>query len=140
MKAKVALVLLEDRVFALPIETLERIVQSPRVFQLPRVRSGFKGIFLIDDEVIPCIDLPGLLGTGNHCTFRESQYTLVCTSDLGRMGLPVTRVLQIVDVDAGTLWIASAEEAAWANCRQTFEKSGVRFPLLDPDLLLSLLS
>ncbi|WP_459861569.1 chemotaxis protein CheW [Desulfuromonas carbonis] len=61
MTPRLVLLRLGEKQFALSLENVWHILLAPRLFPLALIRPGFKGVFLHQGDVLPLLDLPGLL-------------------------------------------------------------------------------
>ncbi len=128
MTPRLVLLRLGEKQFALPLESVWHILLTPRLFPLALIRPGFKGVFLHQGEVLPLLDLPGLLtaaGSGTDCP-----YVMVCGTEFGLLGFPVDQILQIVERRLGTLAECEPETDCLA-AENSFFYNGNTYPLLD---------
>jgi len=133
---RLVLLRLGEKQLALPLEKVWHILLTPRLFPLALIRPGFKGVFLHQDEVLPLLDLPGLLavpGSGKECP-----YVMVCETEFGPLGLPVDQILQIVERQLGAL-TEDEPEADRFSAEKNFVYNGNRYLLLDLGALLATL-
>lgn len=136
MIAKIALFALADRVFALPVEGVRHIVSAPRIFSLPLLRKGLRGVFLYQGEVVPLLDLWGIFGKKAPIAEAGGQFTVVHSTESGLVGLPVSQVLSIVNPERGTLEY-EAEGNQTTDLDRVFVCEGKRYPLLDIEKLVN---
>ena len=123
--------------FALPLEGVWHILPTQRIFPLALIRPGFKGVFLYQEEVVPLLDLPALVGGGADSGFA---YTVIFGTELGFIGLPVDQVLQIVERRSGTIAASEPAPPAPVFAQSNFVYDGNEYPLLDVETLLNTLS
>lgn len=136
MIAKMALFALADRVFALPVEGVRHIVYTPRIFPLPLLRKGIRGVFLHQGEVVPLLDLWQVLGQKAPTSGGGGQFTVVHSTELGLVGLPVSHVLTMVNPERGTLE-EETDGNKVADPAPVFICKGRRYPLLDIEKLVN---
>ncbi len=130
MISKVALLSLGGRSYALSLEGVLHILLTPHVWPLVRIRPGFCGVFFFGGEVVPLLDLGGLLGTSQE----NAPFTIAYSTGQGVVGLPADLVQKIVDCGSGAL---TEEETGVAGIMQeNFSYCGHEFPLLAVDELL----
>lgn len=138
MTPRLVLLRLGDAQFALPLEGVWHILLTPRLFPLVLIRPGFKGVFLHQSEILPLLDLSGLLAApvpGREC---ECPYVIVCGTESGPLGFPVDQVLQIVERRLGTLGECEPATERF-SAEQSFIYNGNTYPLLDVEALLATL-
>lgn len=123
--------------FALPLEGVWHILPTQRIFPLALIPPGFKGVFLYQEEVVPLLDLPALVGGGADSGFA---YTVILGTELGFIGLPVDQVLQIVERRSGTIAASEPAPSAPVFAQSNFVYDGNEYPLLDVETLLNTLS
>ena len=136
MSAKVSLMTLADSRFALPAEAILHIMKAPRVFRLPLIPRDFCGVFWFRDELTPLFRLERLFVPEKNDFPRDLCYTVICATELGPIGLPVERVVKIVDDVRGRFEDHPPEGGA-AFCRKDFVYEALPYPLLDIDRLLA---
>lgn len=135
LNAKMSLLLVGGREYALPIERIRHILAEPEIFPLIRLRTGFAGVFLFGESVIPQLQ-PAAIPSMDAFDTVAAPYTVICQSDYGEVGLPVDRAVRIVDVDEGALVPAPPDtEPAWSS--QVFCWRDLSYPLLDIDILVA---
>jgi len=132
---KIALFTLGTRCYALAVERIAHILPMAQVFPCPLLRHGLSGLFVDRDGVVPLLDLGPLLGTEAQVVARMSSYLVVYGAELGNVGLPADKVLQMVGRDQGTLQ-ETADIPGKFNFTTIFVVNGVGYPLLDVDALL----
>jgi chemotaxis signal transduction protein len=136
MTAKVILLSLENRSFALPLEGVRHILQTPRIWPLILLRPGFSGVFLHQGDLVPYLDLGPHLGGGADCGTAAPAFTVIFGADQGSIGLPADRILQIVDRDQGAVIVATADAESPTAFRYKFSYHGCEYPLLAVEALL----
>ncbi len=136
MTAKVILLGYANRVFALPLEGVRHILETPRVWPLVHMRPGFAGVFHYQGEIVPLIDLRPHLGGSQDENAGDAPFTILFGADQGTIGLPADRVLQIVDRGQGTVGAMPAEAQSPAALKYRFSYGGSDFPLLAVEALL----
>jgi len=134
MIAKMALVAINGREYALPVDRIRHILAEVKVFPLVCLRSGFCGVFLFDDDIIPLLQPTLLAADFDH--ERPLAYTLICQSDYGEIGLSIDQTVRIVDAREGALTPAPPDTEP-AMVTQLFVRQGESYPLLDVDTLLA---
>ncbi|BCR04400.1 hypothetical protein DESUT3_14690 [Desulfuromonas versatilis] len=137
MRGKLALLALDEGYFALPVEGIVHIVSSPEVFQLPLLPPGVGGVFLYQDQLTPLLDLRCLWGQDAARRSGAVAYTVVCSCEVGLVGVPVDRVLHIVDLDPALVKTVAGEPAEVpAGTSNLFVHGDREFPILNVDSLL----
>jgi len=133
MIAKMALVTVGGREYALPVDRIRHILADALVYPLVCLRSGFSGIFLFGGEVIPQLNCETL---ADEQLDSALPYTVICQSDFGEVGLPIDQAVRIVNADEGRLSPAPPDIEP-AMITQLFIRHGESYPLLDIDTLLA---
>jgi len=90
------------------------------------------------DGVVPLFDLASILSVEGTSLARMSSYLVVYGAEIGNIGLPADKVLQMVGRDQGKLQ-ETAEIPGSMNLSTIFVVNGVGYPLLDVDALLTTL-
>lgn len=126
---RVALLELQGYRFAVAVGQVGHIIETDHVYRLPLCREGFTGVVVYEDELIPCLDLFSAFDLEVSSELRDSPYTIIYCSEIGTVGLPADKVLQVVDGASGEL-IQGGETVF-------FEHKNQKFRLLEIDLLLS---
>jgi len=134
MIAKMALLAVGGREYALPVDRIRHILADAKVFPLVCLRSGFAGVFLFDNEVVPQLQHEAL--AEEHATSGLLPYMVICQSDFGEVGLPIDHAVRIVDAGDGQLSPAPPDSEP-AMITQLFIRHGESYPLLDIDTLLA---
>jgi len=135
---KIALFTLGDRCFSLAVERIAHILPMVQVFPFPALRQGLTGLFVDQDGAVPLFDLAPILGSERASLARMSRYLVIYGAELGNIGLPADKVLQMVGRDQGKL-LETAEIPGKMNLTTIFVVNGVGYPLLDVDALLTTL-
>ncbi|PLY03867.1 MAG: hypothetical protein C0623_00520 [Desulfuromonas sp.] len=138
MSDKVALLMFAGRNFSLPVERIRHILQEPVAYPLVRLCRGLAGVFLFAEEIVPLISADILSDLGPYKAGTNS-FTIIYQSDYGVVGLPVESAVKIVDAVDGKFIAATYEEES-VVASQFFEYLNFRYPVLDIDNLLTLLS
>jgi chemotaxis signal transduction protein len=138
MTDKIALFLLRDRTFALPVDGILRIQPMERVFPLPRLRQGVLGVFLDQGEVVPLLDLAVFFGDVSGPVSALPAFRVVYGSEIGHIGLPADKVLQVVERDKGKVQEMEGDQRR-AGVDAFFFYQGESYPLLLVDALLAAL-
>ena len=122
--------------FALPLEGVLHILPSPVVFPLALIRAGFQGGFIYQGELVAQLEPSALLGKPHgNCPF-----TVVYGTDLGLLGLPADQILQIVELQMGTVAACAPTPSARFFAQSKFVYNGSEYPWLDVEALLQALS
>ena len=137
MNTKVALFAYGEERFALFSNCILQILPPGALHPLPLMRRGFQGILVYRDEPVPLIALTEFFPDRQAFGSPPHQYTLICGTDSGMVGLPATRILQIVDRDQGALADVQEGEAESSPCDLVFWFKDQRFLLLDLDDLIA---
>lgn len=138
MTPKIALFILGNRCYSLAVERIVHILPMTQVFPCPLLRQGLSGLCVDHEGVVPLLDLGPLLATEGANGYRNSSYLVVYGAELGSIGLPADKVLQMVGRDQGTLQ-ETADIPGQVNFTTIFVVNGVSYPLLDVDALLTTL-
>lgn len=138
MKFRVALFLLHERVFALKVEEIKLILQEPKIYPLPLLPPDVIGMLLYDGEAVPLLK-PGRFLAAPAVDLSSSPYIVVCGTEFGAAGLPVDKILHIVDRRKGRLKDEQAVPGSTTPSR-TFVYDQVRYPLLDIGYIVAELS
>lgn len=99
MTGKVALFSLGEGRFALPVERIVHIQPATTSFRLPLLQPGIAGLLIDRDEVVPVLE-PARYFPG--CISAEPALHVIFEADSGRVALPATRVLQMVECGQGS--------------------------------------
>jgi len=134
--SKVALLMLNRTPYALRVEAIEHIVQTPRLFPLPLLRRGFVGVFLHMEKPIPIFDLWSVVGERGDALHSAPTYTILCGTEFGLIGVPADQIVRIVDSEKGKM-VAAGEGLETRAFHQVFLYEGVRYPLLDIEALVA---
>ena len=137
MIPKVALLSYGQQGYALPVESMDHILTSPRVFSLPHLHQYFAGVFLYNDHVVPLFKLSQLLFKGKAEESAEVAYVVLFLTEFGTLGLPASHVECVVDRAAGK--IENTKEDKGSRIQRAFVLDGKKFPLLDTTTLLAFL-
>jgi chemotaxis signal transduction protein len=135
---KIALFTLGNRCYSLAVERIVHILPMSQIFPFPLLRQGLVGLFVDHEVVVPLLDLSPLLGTEGMGGARMSSYLVVYGAELGNIGLPADKVLQMIGRDQGKLQ-ETADIPGKVNFTTIFVVNGVSYPLLDIDALLTTL-
>ena len=135
---KIALFTLGNRCYSLAVERIAHILPMAQIFPFPALRQGLTGLFVDQDGVVPLFDLASILSVEGTSLARMSSYLVVYGAEVGNIGLPADKVLQMVGRDQGKLQ-ATAEIPGSMNLTTIFVVNGVGYPLLDVDALLTTL-
>lgn len=131
MTSKVALFQLRGRCYALLVAAIEQIVLTPTVFRLPLLPSNFAGVSLHKGGLMPVLTSGSVAAAIEPRGAETSAYVIVCSTEYGPLGLPVDRVLRIVEQAAGR--VETADDGVEIFC---FD--GERYPLVKIDTLIEL--
>jgi len=135
---KIALFTLGSRSYSLAVERIVHILPMAQVFPCPLLRQRLYGLCVDHEEVVPLLDLGPLLGAEGAKGAGTSSYLVVYGAELGSIGLPADKVLQMVGRDQGKLQ-ETADIPGQVNFTTIFVVNGVSYPLLDVDALLTTL-
>jgi len=137
MIPKVALLSYGEHGYALPVESMEHILPSPRIFSLPLLHQRFSGVFIHGQHVVPLFKLFQLLKPGAAHTPPPLAFVVLFLTEFGILGLPATHVQCVVDRAAGS--IEPFSEKKGSRIQRAFVLDGKKFPLLDTTSLLAFL-
>ena len=90
----------DGRDYGLEIHTVREIVEDPVRFPVPRPAPFLCGAINMHGDVLPVIDLPGLMGTASPA--RDARLVVLAAEYRG-MALTVSRVERIVPLDLARL-------------------------------------
>ena len=121
--------------FALPVQGIDHIVQTPRLFPLPLLDEKFRGVFIFDENVLPLYNLYRFLGVEADNFSDSSPFTILFMTEFGKIGLPADEVLRIVDNSSGSMEKVDKDYGAIAD--RCFVFAGTRYPLLSEATLLA---
>ena len=136
MSAKISLMTLAGRRFALPAEVTLHIMKTPTVFRLPVIPGDFGGVFWYQGELAPLFRLDRFFVPEKNDFPRDLCYTVVCATEFGPIGLPADRVVKIVDSASGRFEDHPQQSDA-VFCRKDFVYEALPYPLLEIDRLLA---
>ena len=137
MIPKVALLSYAGQGYALPVESMEHILPSPRIFDLPCLHRQYSGVFLHGDEVVPLYRLFRLFAPGGQAEEPPLSFVVLFLTEFGILGLPATHVECVVDRAAGSVEAFTTKKNS--PIRRAFVHDGKKFPLLDTTSLLACL-
>jgi len=137
MIPKVALLAYGEQGYALPVESMEHILSSPRIHSLPLMHPMYGGAFLHNEHVVPLFRLHELLVPGSKKAPPELSFVVLFLTEFGVLGLPATHVQCVVDRAAGT--VESVSNKKGSRAQRVFVLEGKKFPLLDATSLLACL-
>lgn len=137
MIPKVALLSYGEQGYALPVESMEHILPSPRIFELPLLHRLFSGVFLHGEHVVPLFKLFELLKPKSGSAAPDLAFVVLFLTEFGTLGLPATHVQCVVDRAAGSIEPFSDKKGT--PIQRAFVLDGKKFPLLDTTSLLAYL-
>ncbi len=119
---------LGEQPYGLEIAHLQEIVEAPSLFFIPMAPACFSGAMNFHGQILPVIDLPGLLG---HADGPRDRRVIVLALDLCAMAFTATTIQRIVPFDPDALepYQALGEENALIRCR--FDRQGEMINILD---------
>ncbi len=90
--------------YALPIEGVLEVVDMGRVTCIPTMPTEVGGVVNYHGDALPVISTPSLLETDSDGPLEASNFLVITDrgSDAARLGVPVDRVLGIVDGSAAS--------------------------------------
>jgi|GEM_PF-2680654 len=138
MISKVALFAVGRETFALRVEGILQIVSDVRIFTLPLLRQGIRGVFLYRQSTVPLLERRLVAGAReNHNEDSPAGHCMIVFStDAGPVGLPADKILGIVDRAQGREEEANDEQKNCKAAGTVFVCNGDRFPLLDVEALV----
>lgn len=134
----IALFTLGSRSYSLAVERIVHILPMVQVYPCPLLRRGLSGLCVDQEGVVPLLDLGPMLKAEGVNGTGTSSYLVVYGSELGSIGLPADKVLQMVGRDQGKLQ-ETADIPGQINFTTIFVVNGESYPLLDVDALLTTL-
>lgn len=87
---------LERELFGLRIDYIQEIVESPALHYIPRAPQHYCGAINFHGNVVPVIDLAGLIG---YETTARDERVVVLPLQVATLGLAFTSVGRIVSLD-----------------------------------------
>ncbi len=96
---KYLLFLSDGLLFGVPAEAVVEIITGHAITKLPLVPSYIRGIINLRGQILPIVDIRGLLGQGD-C---ESDCMMILQSDGTQVGILVDQVQKMVDIDTSIL-------------------------------------
>lgn len=138
MISKVALFAVGRESFALPVEGILQIVSDIRIFTLPLLRRGIHGVFLYQKSTVPLLERRLVAGdrAGDNDAAPAGHCTIVYSTDVGPVGLPVDKILRIVDRSQGRADTVNDKNENGEAAGRVFVCNGERFPLLEVEELV----
>lgn len=121
--------------YALPVQGVDHILQTPRLYPLPLLDEIFLGVFVLDEEIVPLYNLYRFLGVEAVDSRDSSPFTILFMTEFGKIGLPADEVARIVDDSDGSIEKVSEDDGKIAD--RCFVYSGTRYPLLTERTLLA---
>ncbi len=109
---------------ALDAGVVDQVLEAPPLFRLPQVPGAFFGVCLVD-RVPVAVLRPGAPGPES----TQVSYLVVLLTPLGRVGLPVSALPQVVEAQSTEGPEAAGSPADWQA--GWIEHRGARWPLLD---------
>jgi purine-binding chemotaxis protein CheW len=127
---------LGDSAYALAVEQIQEIVESPPLHFIPRAPHSFLGAINVHGTVLPVLDLVAHLGYPGES--RDHRY-IVLTADLGCLALAVSVIGRIVPAGPYNFLPPVNLRETESCSRAQFEREGELVHLLDvPCLMTSL--
>lgn len=136
MIEKVALFSLGGNGFALAVEQIDQIISEARVFAVPLLPPGFRGLLLFRGEAVPLLDPQRELGLPAPEDSAISEYAVVLRTEAGKIGLQADQVLRIVGREQGRIEQANDREIA-SCCLRQFVFGGTYYPFPDMDSFIA---
>ena len=102
MIPKVALLSYGEHGYALPVESMEHILSSPRIFALPCLHKQFSGVFLHEQYVVPLFKLFQLFKPGPGNTPPPLAFVVLYLTEFGFSGSGVTKFVLIPNLGSVT--------------------------------------
>lgn len=133
--SRIAIFRLKGKGFALPLQGVDHIVQTPRLFPLPLLDKIFQGVFILDEDIFPSYNLYRFLGIEADDFCDSSPFTVLFMTEFGKIGLPADEVLRIVENSSGSMEKTDREHGTIAD--YCFLFAGTRYPLLTERTLLA---
>lgn len=136
MIAKIAMFAFGSGVFALPVAGIVHILPAGEIHPLPLLRPEIVGVLIDREELVPVLDLSVCFPGSVAGAASRSPLHVVYEAEVGRVALPVDRVLQLVDCERGTVQ-SPVVATATGGGRKVFFYQGQDYPLLDIDELVA---
>lgn len=132
MTEMVVLLRLGERCLALSALAVRHIAALERIFPLPLLPAGWLGIMPFQDEMVPLLNPPLAEAEGGAVQGTGYKYVVICSTEAGLVGLPVSEVLQVVNRSEGTEIDADADsDLASAGVERYFVYRECRYGWLD---------
>jgi purine-binding chemotaxis protein CheW len=117
--------------FALPIESLRRVIAEPAVAPLPTAPPGVLGVFNVRGEIVPLLDTAALLGLGR---MPATPFAAVLDTPWGLAALAVAGIPEPVELGEQ---VDSAQTPAVAGAVAVYAAGQRIAVLLEPEALLA---
>jgi purine-binding chemotaxis protein CheW len=127
----------DDPLYALEVEHLQEVVESPTLYYIPRAPEYFRGAINYHGSILPVLDLPSYLGITER---TRDPRVIVLAFDICRLALAVAGVHKIISVNPESIQEAGKEEGMASIYVRTIirrEEDNALIELLDVAQLLS---
>lgn len=125
---QVLLFRLGDHLFGLEVANVQEIVESPRLYYIPRAPAFFRGAMNLHGNIVPVLDLGGYLGIAGE---ERDARVIVLPSPLCSLGFTATAVRRIVPLDPDLLMPYCQAEDETSCVRFICEREGETIHMLD---------
>lgn len=122
-----------DHAYAVPMIGLQRVVNTPALYELPRTGVWYPRVLIDEGEVVPLFDLARWLQ--NITASAVGQYVVIYNSEFGRIGLPADLTCGIVSESSGGV-IPVDEDEDLVGHQHVFAYNGDRYSILDVDVMI----
>jgi len=95
--------------FAVPFLQIQKVLQGTPLYHLPRMPGAVVAVLVVDEQVIPLIDIGSLFG-GESQSFTEQDYQLLVNTDCGVIALATETCGRIVEQQKGQVIAQDAKE------------------------------
>jgi chemotaxis signal transduction protein len=118
----------------LDVESIQDVIADPPLFSVPRAGAFLLGVINLHGQVLPVIDLPGLLGAD---AARRDHRLVVLTPRFHSLALATSRVGRMAAFEAAVLRPPTAAERANAIAGVvTIADEAESVNLLDPGMIV----
>ena len=118
--------------YAIPLQRLVRILPDEQCYLLPKLPQAVTGVVVVDEQLIPQLDLARLL----QCSADDGEptaYQVLVESECGTLALPAVQTCGIVAGQKGEVVVA--EDPVAHGLAGEFHFHGRIFQILDIDCL-----
>lgn len=119
--------------FAIPFPQIEKILQGVPLYRLPRLPGAIVAVLVVDEQLVPLIDIGSLLGGGLESS-AERGYQLLLKTDCGMVAIAAESCGRIVAQQKGQIVAQDVKEKT-AGITGQFIYQNDNYKILDIDFL-----